>query len=211
MRSSRVSSPSRIALRSVNRLPSSFMCHSSMVLSCEQLGLGFPVVGEVVIAVADVHAVEFDDGRAHAVEHERDGARVESVSKARRARSYMSFTLSMYSAGLAGSRGMGALTAGLGLFSQPRDTCMRCSRSRTLVKYWSSRSRSRAGTLPLEFLGLAGDGVEDAPAGVELPDLRVDLVGRALEEQLLEDVGRLVLGRDRDAGARPGEAARAAC
>ena len=69
-------------------------------------------------------------------------ARVESVSNARRARSYMSFTLSMYCAGLVGSTGSATLTTGFGLFSQPREVCRRCSRSRTLVKYWSSRLRS---------------------------------------------------------------------
>ena len=85
---------------------------------------------------------------------------------------------------------MGAWTTGLGLFSQPREAWRRFSRSRTLVKYWSRRSRSRAVTPRCEFLGLAGDGVEDAAARVELADLRGDLLGGALEEQLLEDTRR---------------------
>ena len=73
-------------------------------------------------------------------------ARVESVSKASRARSYMTFTLAMYCAGLAGSVGAAAFTFGFGLFAQPFDSWSRCSRSRTLEKYWSSRARSRAPT-----------------------------------------------------------------
>ena len=115
-------------------------------------------------------------------------ARVESVSKASRARSYMTFTLSMYCAGLAGSIGALTLTTGFGLCSQPRDSCRRCSRSRTLVKYWSSRLRSRAPTLRCRSFAWSGDRVEDAPARVEFADLRLDLLGRALQEQLLEHV-----------------------
>ena len=41
----------------------------------------------------------------------------------------------MYAAGLAGSTGTGDFTAGFGFCSQPRDTRMRFSRSRTLEKY----------------------------------------------------------------------------
>ena len=134
--------------------------------------------------------------------------RVESVSNASRARSYMAFTLSMYCAAPVRSAGAATLTTGFGLLSQSRDSCSRCSRSRTLVKYWSSRLRSRAPTLRCEVLRLVRDGVEDAPAGVEPADLRVDLRGRALEEELLEHVGRLLLRRDRDAGAGPRQAAR---
>ena len=48
--------------------------------------------------------------------------RVESVSKAKRARSYMTCTLAMYWAGLAGSAGGLALTLGFGLLAQPRDS-----------------------------------------------------------------------------------------
>ena len=47
--------------------------------------------------------------------------RDESVSKESRARSYITFTLPMYSAGSLGSIGMGTWTTGLGLCSQPRE------------------------------------------------------------------------------------------
>ena len=53
--------------------------------------------------------------------------------------------------------------------------------------------------VPLQVLGLLGDGVQDAPPGVEVADLRLDLGGRALQEELLEHAGRLVLRRDRHA------------
>jgi hypothetical protein len=54
---------------------------------------------------------------------------------------------------------------------------------------------------------LVGHGVEDAPAGVELAHLRVDLLGRPLQEKLTKHARGAFLRRDRDAGARPGEAA----
>ena len=115
----------------------------------------------------------------------------------------------MYALGSAGSTGTGASTTGLGLRSQPREACSRCSRLRTLVKYWSSRSRSRGADGALQLLGVAGDGVEDAFAGFELADLGLDLVGGALDEQLPEHLGRLVLRRNGDAGAGARQAARA--
>src|SRR3954468_20382875 len=62
----------------------------------------------------------------------------------------------------------------------------------------------------LERLGLVRDGIEDAASGVEPVDLRVDLLGCALQEQLVEDVGRALLRRDGDPGAGPREAARRA-
>ncbi len=58
----------------------------------------------------------------------------------------------------------------------------------------------------LQAPGLLGDGVEDALAGVEFQNLRVDLGLRTLEKKLLEHVGRLVLGRNRHAGAGAREA-----
>jgi hypothetical protein len=51
--------------------------------------------------------------------------------------------------------------------------------------------------------------VEDAATRIEPAELGGDLLGRALQEELLEDVRGLVLGRDGDAGAGPREAARA--
>ena len=48
------------------------MCHSSMAFSWDTLGFGFSVVGKVVIAVGDCRAGNFDHGRVHAVEHQRD-------------------------------------------------------------------------------------------------------------------------------------------
>ena len=59
----------------------------------------------------------------------------------------------------------------------------------------------------LQIFGLAGDRVEDAAAGVELADLRVDLRGAALQEHLLEYGRRFVFRRNGDAGAGPGKAA----
>ena len=61
----------------------------------------------------------------------------------------------------------------------------------------------------MQILGLAGDSVENAAAGVELADLRVDLRRASLQEHLLEYRRGLVLRRNGDAGAGPGEAARA--
>ena len=121
----------------------------------------------------------------------------------------MIFTLAMYCAGSGRVDRHGALTTGFGLRSQPFDACSRCSRSRTLVKYWSSRSRSRAPTLRLQILGLPGDRVQDAPPSVELADLRVDLRRAPLQEQLLEHPARFVLRRNRHARAGPRQAARA--
>ena len=76
-------------------------------------------------------------------------AREESVSKHRRAISYIRRTLSIYSLGLAGSSGTGCAVTGRGLRSHSFDICMRFSSSRTLVKYWSRRSRSWAPTVRL--------------------------------------------------------------
>lgn len=59
------------------------------------------------------------------------------------------------------------------------------------------------------MLRLLADGVEDAFAGVELLNLGGDLLGVALEKELLEDFGRFVFRRNGDAGARPREAAAA--
>src|SRR4051812_33147575 len=59
----------------------------------------------------------------------------------------------------------------------------------------------------LEIAGLIRHGIEDASAGVELADLRVDLLGRPLKEKLAEDTGGALFRRDRDAGACPGESA----
>src|SRR3954470_15066755 len=61
--------------------------------------------------------------------------------------------------------------------------------------------------LPLEIFRLVRDGIEDAAPGVEPVDLRVDLPGCALQEQLVEYVGCPLFGRDGDAGARPRKAA----
>ena len=56
---------------------------------------------------------------------------------------------------------------------------------------------------------MVGDGVENAAAGVELADLRLDLLGRALEEELFENFRGLVFRRNRDARTGAGKAAAA--
>ena len=83
-------------------------------LELRQLLLGLAVVRQVVIAVGDRRAVDLTTGVPTLLSISVI-ARVESVSKARRARSYMSFTLSMYCAGLAGSSGRAGLDRRLGL------------------------------------------------------------------------------------------------
>ena len=60
---------------------------------------------------------------------------------------------------------------------------------------------------PLQLPGLAGDGIEDALAAVELAHLRLHLGRRALHKEALEDVRHLFLARDEHAGAGPGQAA----
>ena len=61
--------------------------------------------------------------------------------------------------------------------------------------------------IALQVLRLVGDGVEDAASGVEPVDLSLDLLGRALQEKLVEHVGRALFGRNGDAGAGPRKAA----
>ena len=78
--------------------------------------------------------------------------RVESLSNASRAMSYISRVLAMYSAGLATSCGAGTGAFGFGRSSHSLPLASRPSRSRTLSKYWSSRSRSRAGNFAFRSL-----------------------------------------------------------
>ena len=62
----------------------------------------------------------------------------------------------------------------------------------------------------LEILGLLPDDVEDAAPAVEVADLRLHLLGSALEEKLVEHLGGALLWRDGDTGSRPRETAPAA-
>src|SRR6186997_1156362 len=145
VRSSSVCSPSRAALSPPNSSASSFMCHSSITLSCVSFSSAMPWCDRLwypsvirspsicMTGVATLLSISVTE-------------RVESVSNARRTRSYMIRTFSMYCAGLAGQR------------------------------------------------------VKDAPTGVELGDLRVDLLRRPLEEELAEDVRGPLVRRDGDAG-----------
>jgi hypothetical protein len=145
-------------------------------------------------------------GRADAVEHQRDRAG-ESVSKARRARSYMTCTLAMYCAGLAGSIGGLALTVGFG-FSPSRATPGAGAPGRGPRIILVEPGPVAGADVPLRSLA-ARRHVQDAPPRVDLADLPVDLGRRALEEELIEHGRSAALRRDRDAGARPRQAAAA--
>ena len=134
-------------------------------------------------------------------------ARVESVSNASRARSYMTFTLSMYCAGLAGLDRRGDAHDRLG-FALPvarlLEAVLEVADAGEILVETAAVARA---DVAFELLRLVGDRVEDAASGVEPVDLRLDLLGRALQEELVENVGRLLFRRDGDAGARPREAA----
>ena len=61
--------------------------------------------------------------------------------------------------------------------------------------------------IALELFGLVCDSVEDAASCVEPVDLSRDLLGCALQEKLVENVGRPLFRWYGDTGARPRKAA----
>ena len=88
--------------------------------------------------------------------------RVESVSKARRAMSYMRRTFSMYSRGLAGSTGGFALTTGLRLLLPLRglhQALLQVAHAGEVLVEPLAVARA---DVALQLLGLVGDGVQDA-------------------------------------------------
>ena len=92
----------------------------------------------------------------------------------------------MYCAGLAGSVGGLALTVGFGLFAQPLRLLEPVLQVADAGEVLVEPAAVAGADVPLQVLRLLGDDVEDAPPGVELADLRLDLGGRALQEELVE-------------------------
>ena len=145
-------------------------------LELRALGLGFPVVGEVVVAVADVRVGKVEDGRAHAVEHERDRAR--GVGLEGEAREVV-HDLHLVHVG----RGIGRIDGHRGADDRLGFVFPAARRLQAVFEVAYAGEilvepvAVARGHAALQFLRLAGDGVEDAAAGVEFPDLRGDLRG----------------------------------
>ena len=168
--------------------------------------LRFSVVREVVVAIRDGGVSEVDHGRADAIEHERD--RAGGVGLEGEARQIIhDFHLFHVGRGIRRIDRHGGRDDGLRFAFPAARRLQAVLEVADAGEILVEAVTVAGGHAALEFLGLAGDGVEDAAAGIQFSDLGGDLCGRALDEQLLEDVGGFVLGRDGDAGAGPGEAA----
>ena len=133
-------------------------------------------------------------------------SRVESVCRARWIRSNMSRVLPMRSAELVLFCGGLASTFGLGFFDHCSAVTMRCSSSRTLVKYSSTFSRSREPRAGCIFRACSRTVSRMLWPSAQAARLGLHLVGPALEEQPGEDAGRAEVGRHERAAARPGKA-----
>ena len=170
--------------------------------------LGFSVVREVVVTVGDGLIGNVEGGRTDAVEHERDGAgRIRLEGEAREI--VHDFNLLHVRGGIGGIDRDGCLDNGFWFrFPTARglEAVLEIAHAREiLVEAVAVAGGDPAG----EFAGLAGNRIEDAATVIELAQLRLHLLGRALEKKLFEHLGGLVFGRDGDAGAGPRKAARA--
>ena len=90
----------------------------------------------------------------------------------------------------------------LGFAFPLRDISMRCSRSRTLVKYWSSRSRSRAPTLRCRSLAWPATASRMLWPSSSLRTCASISAGVPCRNMPLEDVRRLFLARNQHARSR---------
>ena len=163
---------------------------------------GFPVVGKVVVAVGDRLVGNLECRGAHAVEHQ--GNRAGGVGLDGEPRQVIhDFDLRHVGGGIRGIDGHGRLNHGLGLgFPTARglQPVLQIAHAREVLVESVAIARRHAA---LEFTGLAGHGVQNTATVVELTELGFYLLGGTLEKELLENLGGLVLGRDRDAGAGP--------
>ena len=94
-------------------------------------------------------------------------------------------------------------TFGLGFWTQAWSCCRRCSASRIEVSSRSRRSRSAGPSVPASDSRLLAHAVEDALAGLDALDLAGHFLRRAVDEQLLEDLGGPSFGRHLHALAIP--------
>ena len=182
------------------------MCHVVDDLQLRALRFGLSVMRKVVITVGQSHLGDFEDGRTDAFEHQGDGTG--GIGLDREAREVIhDLHLIHVERGVGGIDGHGRLHDRLGL-ALPAFRCLEAlfqvaHAGEVLIEAFAVAG-AYAG---LEVFGLSGDGVEDAAAGIEFANLRVDLGRASLQEHLLEHSRGFVFGRDGDAGAGPGEAA----
>ncbi len=160
-----------------------------------------------MIAVRQVLAVNFDGGRTDAIKHQRDEtARIGFKSEARHVIHQLHFFHVSARTGRINRRRRRS-TFGLAFFSHSCDIVMRCSNSRTPVKYWSSRSLSRGPTLRCKSLACPATESIMLCAQLQAANLRVHFGFGALQKQAFVNFGGFFFARNQNAAARPRQAA----
>ena len=173
-----------------------------------QLRVGTAVVGEVVVAVGDLRAIDLDGGRVDAVEQQRDGPGgiglegeprqvvhepdlLHVLTRARRIERHA-----------CGDSRLGPVLP----FARHLHPLLQFAHAREILVEPVAVVRTDAA---LQGLRLVGHGIEDATAELQLAHLVRLLRLGPLDEEMAEDFRSLLIARDEHAGAGPRKTAHA--